>query len=215
MKILKNNMEIKLKIGDYVETCHLMPAILQKIIVTDCDIFNDGSYEHGEPVEVEELNITEENRHDKFKYDVKVFYPHYKEQYPEYTGGSCCSIFHCGVRRISKEKFDLLLGIGEEKLKILWGIIGKKNYLELREKEGTLAKYEEYIDYGVEFDNIINRYVNNDSTIMRFMQITKNFGKGKVEFKDKSVWLCKKVKNSNVHYKTNLKRYRYIPIVKI
>lgn len=48
--------------------------------------------------------------------DVKVFYPHYVDIYPDYTGGSHCSIKHCGVHKISEKYAKELLIVGEDKI---------------------------------------------------------------------------------------------------
>jgi hypothetical protein len=50
----------------------------------------------------------------------ELFYQFFKDKDSTYTGGSCCSIKHCGVTKISKERYDMLYEIGEEKLLELW-----------------------------------------------------------------------------------------------
>lgn len=94
--------EIDYIVGDWVETCHLMPAIVQSI---DCD-----------------------------RDDVTLYYPHYKEQTPIYTGGSHCSIRHCGVHKITKEYAQALLTVGEERINRLNGFLFNTCHIKSIEK---------------------------------------------------------------------------------
>ena len=159
----------KLKVGDCVETCHLMPAILQSITV-----FNSDKQEY---TDVNEINVTyEEWKKGHFQYDVDVFYPYMKEQYPEYTGGSGCSVFNCGVHRITKKYFNLLTKLGEEKLKILWKALGNA--------------YQQKQEY--EWSEFVKLYDRNPIEVMKYIPIKKVIGNGIVQFADDSVWLCKR-----------------------
>lgn len=82
---------IDYKVGDWVETCAMLPGIVQKI-----DILTDT---------------------------VEVFYPHYafrEDCKGKYTGGSHCSIHHCGVHKITPEYAIMLMAIGEDALTELW-----------------------------------------------------------------------------------------------
>lgn len=96
-KLRKIRKLVDYKVGDWVETCHMLPGIVQKIE-------NEYDYEH-----------------EYFKERVEVFYPHYAFQYPcQYSGGSMCSICHCGVHKITPEYACKLMAVGEEELKKLW-----------------------------------------------------------------------------------------------
>jgi hypothetical protein len=164
-----------LKVGDYVQTCSLMPGILQKIIRINREP-EDWLYE-----EVEEISFDRaEVRKSYIGYDVEVFYPHYKEKSPEYTGGSECCLTSCGVERITKEYFDCLMNLGEEKLKVLWD---------------AHRKVDMY------WDDFVQIYASDPKKIMKFIPIKKVIGNGIVEFKDNSLWMCKKEKRKNTRVK--------------
>jgi len=196
-----------LKVGDYVETCHLMPAILQRITITvisdkleqkwnpdDEDVYK---WEHYDVDEYDESNLPP----NFLMADVEVFYPHMKEQSPEYTGGSCCSVNNCGVHRITKEYFDILINLGEEKLKVLWASTNKTTNI--------FPSWEKYV----------TTYVNNPQEIMKFIPIKKVIGKGIIEFKDNSRWKCHKqrIKSLSIRggKRKTLNSFRYIPIERI
>ena len=85
-------------VGDWVETCNVMPGIVQSI---------DISYDKNQ---------------NYFHETVKIFYPHYalNPKYYPYKGMSNCSITHCGVHKITPEYACKLMTIGEEKLEELW-----------------------------------------------------------------------------------------------
>lgn len=182
-----------LKVGDYVETCHLMPAILEKIRMY--------SYANGIDKEIDKLHISEYSLHNgNIQYDVEVFYPHYKEQYPEYNGGSNCSVKHCGVHRISKARFDLLMKIGNDNLSILW-----------------------QTNLSIDWELLTELYSQDDLYVRKHIPIKKVLGKGVVEYKDGQIWQCKKhricsnwkqewrrIRNSSGKHK-----YFYMPIKRI
>ena len=87
------------KVGDWVETCNMLPGIVQNI------------------------NISYDKKGDYFHDEVEIFYPHYAlcEKYgQEYSGGSYCSVIHCGVHKIEPEYACKLMALGEERLKKLW-----------------------------------------------------------------------------------------------
>lgn len=90
-------MSIDYKVGDWVETCHIMPGIVQNIIPKEDT--------------------------------VEVFYPHYKEKYPSYTGGSCCSLTHCGVHYIDSELANAFLKIGEERSTKVWHFLQRNFHI--------------------------------------------------------------------------------------
>lgn len=101
---------IDYEVGDWVETCHMLPGIVQEI-----DIEHD---------------------------DVVVFYPHYAFEAPgKYCGGSCCSINHCGVHKITPEYAIKLLSIGEERLKELWSSYADREWKEVVEEEFHRIKW--------------------------------------------------------------------------
>lgn len=105
---------IDYKVGDWVETCAMLPGIVQKI-----DILTDT---------------------------VEVFYPHYafrEDCKGKYTGGSCCSIHHCGVHKITPEYAIMLMAIGEDRLVSLW------------EEQETGLSWEELVE--IEYKEIVER----------------------------------------------------------
>lgn len=91
-------------VGDWVETCNMMPGIVQSI----------------------EIGYDEEQ--DCVEDTVVIFYPHYalNSKYHPYKGGSQCSVVHCGVHKITPEYACKLMSIGEEKLKELWKAAAEK-----------------------------------------------------------------------------------------
>lgn len=87
------------QIGDWVETCNLMPGIVQSI----------------------DIKYNEEDEH--FHDTVKIFYPHYAfrdDLKGKYKGGSNCSVCHCGVHKITPEYACKLMAVGEKNLRELW-----------------------------------------------------------------------------------------------
>lgn len=102
--ILKDMLsKVDYKVGDWVETCNMLPGIVQKI---DVCFDKEGDYFHD---------------------NVEVFYPHYAldptRKYAcagEYYGGSCCSSEHCGVHKITPEYACKLMALGEDRLEKLW-----------------------------------------------------------------------------------------------
>lgn len=94
----KVNKKIDYKEGDWVETCNLLPGIVQKIY----------NYFDNKPERM------------CFVDDVLVYYPHYTEIYPNYNGNSSCSITDCGVHKISKDYAKMLFALGYDKLRDLW-----------------------------------------------------------------------------------------------
>lgn len=120
----KINDYIDYKVGDWVETCHLMPAIVQVI--------------------------------NKKEDIVEVFYPHYKEKSPEYTGGSCCSIYHCGVHKIDEATAKKVLSIGEERMKKLWHF--SCNQCRINEKSSYLEKAQKKVE---EMESLSDKEIMN------------------------------------------------------
>lgn len=110
----KIRSHIDYEVGDWVETCHMLPGIVQKI-----DCYYDDS---------PDMQCIVEN--------VEIFYPHYALKAPgKYCGGSSCSIDHCGVHKITPEYAIKLLSIGEERLKELWSSCADKEWKEVVEEE--------------------------------------------------------------------------------
>ena len=91
--------KVDYKPGDWVETCNLLPGIVQSI----------------------DIKYDEEGDH--FHEDVTIFYPHYafrEDIKGQYSGGSHCSVCSCGVHKITPEYACKLMALGEERLKKLW-----------------------------------------------------------------------------------------------
>lgn len=114
---------IDYEVGDWVETCNLLPGIVQKITLE----FDET---------VESCYIDE---------DVEVFYPHmafdpkYKGQY---QGGSCCSIIHCGVHKILPDYAIKLMALGEDELKKLWN----KMSSDCEKDPNLVPCWEDYVE---------------------------------------------------------------------
>ena len=90
---------IDYEVGDWVETCHFLPGIVQRITCRYDDDPDKDCIVEG----------------------VEVFYPNYAiEHEGKYCGGSDCSIDHCGVHKITPQYAMKLLSIGEKRLKELW-----------------------------------------------------------------------------------------------
>lgn len=88
---------IDYKVGDWVETCNLLPGIVQGI----------------------QCGYNKEK--DVFEDTVTVFYPHMAFKYAGcYNGGSHCSVFHCCVHKIDYDYAIMLMALGEERLKNLF-----------------------------------------------------------------------------------------------
>lgn len=132
-KTLKEYMShIDYEVGDWVEACQFLPGIVQKINVR----FNSDP------------------DHDCFEDDILIFYPHYafeqnEEHNGKYCGGSCCSVNHCGVHKITPEYACKLMSLGKERLEKLWDevIKGQSNGVN------TDKKWSEYVEelYAKEF----------------------------------------------------------------
>ncbi len=94
----KVNKYIDYKIGDWVETCNMLPGIVQEI---------HNYYDPRKNMQC-------------FVEDVIIYYPHYAIDNPDYHGGSSCSITGCGVHQISQEYVKILFSLGYDKLVNLW-----------------------------------------------------------------------------------------------
>jgi hypothetical protein len=107
------------KVGDWVETCQMLPGIVQSINI---------SYDHEKKYFID---------------DVIVFYPHYafNEKYQgQYKGGSHCSVCHCGVHKITPEYACKLMALGEERLKKLW------EKMQDESNEVSIPCWEDYVE---------------------------------------------------------------------
>lgn len=117
-------------VGDWVETCNMMPGIVQSI------------------------DIGFDEKQNCFHETVEIFYPHYalnpNKHYP-YKGKSCCSVTHCGVHKITPEYACKLMSIGEEKLIELW-----RDFEILVKVEKKDAHWEEL----VRWKELVEEYYN-------------------------------------------------------
>lgn len=132
-KTLKEYMShVDYKVGDWVETCQLLPGIVQKI----------------------NIRFNSDPNYDCFEDDILIFYPHYafeqKEEHKgKYCGGSCCSVRHCGVHKITPEYACKLMSLGKERLEKLWNeVINKQT-----NGSNSSKKWSEYVEelYAKEF----------------------------------------------------------------
>lgn len=123
--IKRTNKYINYSVGDWVETCNMLPGIVQEI------------HNYYDPRKTMQCMVE----------DVIIFYPHYAINNPEYKGGSSCSITCCGVHQISPEYAKMLFSLGYDKLtnmwveskwednEISWCDFVKKEYNKLSDKE--------------------------------------------------------------------------------
>lgn len=139
-KLNKINSYIDYKVGDWVETCNMLPGIVQ------------------------EINNYYDNRklQQCFVDDVVIFYPHETINNDNYQGGTCCSIQNCGVHKISQEYAKILFAIGREMLKKLWSITYLKSDNTKQWSDIVIEHYnnniEKYKNNGVELFNIGEEY---------------------------------------------------------
>lgn len=139
-KLNKINSYIDYKVGDWVETCNMLPGIVQ------------------------EINNYYDNRklQQCFVDDVVIFYPHETINNDNYQGGTCCSILNCGVHKISQEYAKILFSIGREMLEKLWSITYLKSDNTKQWYDIVIEHYnnniEKYKNSGVELFNIGEEY---------------------------------------------------------
>ena len=97
-RILDIRSHVDYTIGDWVETCNMLPGIVQSI------------------------DISFDRKENCFHDTVEIFYPHYtfNSKCYAYKGKSYCSITNCGIHKITPEYAYKLMAIGEEKLNELW-----------------------------------------------------------------------------------------------
>ena len=118
------------KPGDWVETCNLLPGIVQNI------------------------DIKFDERGDYFHETVEIFYPHYaldkeKNSRGTYNGKSHCSVCSCGVHKIEPGYAIKLMSLGEDRLKALWDKMCKD-----AENTNDVPCWEKYVEK--EYDLVFN-----------------------------------------------------------
>lgn len=139
-KLNKINSYIDYKVGDWVETCNMLPGIVQKI---------NNYYDNRKLQQC-------------FVDDVVIFYPHETINNDNYQGGTCCSILNCGVHKISQEYAKILFAIGREMLEKLWSTTYLKSDNTKQWSDIVIEHYnnniEKYKNNGVELFNIGEEY---------------------------------------------------------
>lgn len=139
-KLNKINSYIDYKVGDWVETCNMLPGIVQKI---------NNYYDNRKLQQC-------------FVDDVVIFYPHETINNDNYQGGTCCSILNCGVHKISQEYAKILFAIGREMLEKLWSTTYLKSDNTKQWSDIVIEHYnnniEKYKNNGVGLFNIGEEY---------------------------------------------------------
>lgn len=139
-KLNKINSYIDYKVGDWVETCNMLPGIVQEI---------NNYYDNRKLMQC-------------FVDDVVIFYPHETINNDNYQGGTCCSILNCGVHKISQEYAKILFAIGREMLEKLWSTTYLKSDNTKQWSDIVIEHYnnniEKYKNNGVELFNIGEEY---------------------------------------------------------
>lgn len=139
-KLNKINSYIDYKVGDWVETCNMLPGIVQEI---------NNYYDSRKLMQC-------------FVDDVVIFYPHETINNDNYQGGTCCSILNCGVHKISQEYAKILFAIGREMLEKLLSTTYLKSDNTKQWSDIVIEHYnnniEKYKNNGVELFNIGEEY---------------------------------------------------------
>lgn len=139
-KLNKINSYINYKVGDWVETCNMLPGIVQEI----------NNYYDSRKLQ------------QCFVDDVVIFYPHETINNDNYHGGTCCSILNCGVHKISQEYAKILFAIGIEMLEKLWSTTYLKSDNTKQWSDIVIEHYnnniEKYKNNGVGLFNIGEEY---------------------------------------------------------
>ena len=139
-KLNKINSYIDYKVGDWVETCNMLPGIVQEI---------NNYYDSRKLMQC-------------FVDDVVIFYPHETINNDNYQGGTCCSILNCGVHKISQEYAKILFAIGREMLEKLWSTTYLKSDNTKQWSDIVIEHYnnniEKYKNNGVGLFNIGEEY---------------------------------------------------------
>lgn len=150
-------MNIDYKVGDWVETCRVMPGIVQKIIPS-------------------------ENT-------VQVYYPDYKEKYPDYNGFSCCSITNCGVHYIDSELAEAFLKVGEERSTRVYNFLQRNvNIYGISKKIKYCEKYYKYDKNWLEelHDKLSDAWSIFDEL---YHQTIKDLANDVINVRTKGIWL--------------------------
>ena len=138
--INKINSYIDYKVDEWVETCNMLPGIVQEI---------NNYYDSRKLMQC-------------FVDDVVIFYPHETINNDNYQGGTCCSILNCGVHKISQEYAKILFAIGREMLEKLWSTTYLKSDNTKQWSDIVIEHYnnniEKYKNSGVELFNIGEEY---------------------------------------------------------
>ena len=136
----KVNSYIDYKVGDWVETCNILPGIVQEI---------NNYYDSRKLMQC-------------FVDDVVIFYPYETINNDNYRGGTYCSILNCGVHKISQEYAKILFAIGRETLVKLWSTTYLKSDNTKQWSDIVIEHYnnniEKYKNNGVELFNIGEEY---------------------------------------------------------
>ena len=136
----KVNSYIDYKVGDWVETCNMLPGIVQEI---------NNYYDSRKLMQC-------------FVDDVVIFYPYETINNDNYRGGTYCSILNCGVHKISQEYAKILFAIGRETLVKLWSTTYLKSDNTKQWSDIVIEHYnnniEKYKNNGAELFNIGEEY---------------------------------------------------------
>lgn len=136
----KVNSYIDYKVGDWVETCNILPGIVQEI---------NNYYDSRKLMQC-------------FVDDVVIFYPYETINNDNYRGGTYCSILNCGVHKISQEYAKILFAIGRETLVKLWSTTYLKSDNTKQWSDIVIEHYnnniEKYKNNGAELFNIGEEY---------------------------------------------------------
>ena len=110
-------------VGDWVETCNLLPGIVQNIV------------------------IRYDEKNDYIEEYVEVFYPHMANN-GKYNGGSICSVDHCGVHKITPQYACMLMALGHDRLSELYNVATEawKNDSQKLWSEFVTEEYEKVFE---------------------------------------------------------------------
>lgn len=114
----ERRQRVDYQVGDWVETCHMLPAIVQEIDIEDDCV--------------------------RVYYPHYGFTP---ECIGQYTGRSNCSIDHCGVHKITPQYAIKLMSLGEKLLTERWNSLVEEEKEFDWEEEVEKLYNEHYKDY--------------------------------------------------------------------
>lgn len=193
-----------ISIGDYIETdgkytCGIVNSILH---ITDCYSLKEQKDVKCDVIEITFYHRGIDGGHVDYSFKMNSEYE--RE----------------GIRVISKERFDLLCSIPQ--------IFLDRNEEQSFKKERSnySGKWEYRYDWKG-FQKNLNHYIKGEPEGMSCLKISKNHGKGIIEFEDGSLWKCKKIFNYSLigrnkvqtRFKStktkNFHKYYYKPIYKI